>query len=129
MFHVPDDCRVIEGPYGSFPEDGNNGMFRIVMKKSINVDRRLRYLCVASDGGGWEHVSVSLPWRCPTWNEMCAIKNIFWDPEDLVVQFHPPASEYVNNHPNCLHLWRKCGSNDFCETPPAEFVGLKNVRT
>ncbi len=31
---------------------------------------------VASWGGGWEHVSVSLPRRCPTWDEMCLIKDI-----------------------------------------------------
>lgn len=29
---------------------------------------------IASWGGGWEHVSVSLARRCPTWEEMCIIK-------------------------------------------------------
>ena len=37
---------------------------------------------------------------------MCQIKDMFWGPEDCVVQFHPPEADYVNNHPNCLHLWR-----------------------
>lgn len=78
--------------------------------------------CQASDGGGWEHVSVSTIERCPTWDEMCKVKSLFWDDDDLVVQYHPPASEYVNNHPYTLHLWRKSGRNDFCETPPIEFV-------
>lgn len=35
-------------------------------------------------------------------------------------QFHPPESEYVNNHPSCLHLWRKIGSE--FETPPKILV-------
>lgn len=60
-------------------------------------------------GDGWEHVSVSLVNRCPTWDEMCFVKDLFWSPEETVVQYHPRASEYVNNHPYCLHLWRPIG--------------------
>jgi len=55
---------------------------------------------------GWEHVSVSTPRRPPNWKEMCFIKDLFWDAEDVVVQFHPPKSVYKNVHPHCLHLWR-----------------------
>ena len=75
---------------------------------------------IASDGGGWDHVSVSLADRCPTWEEMCAIKRKFFMPEECVVQFHPPESEYVNCHPNVLHLWRKQGA--VVELPPRSFV-------
>jgi hypothetical protein len=32
---------------------------------------------VASWGGGWEHVSISLKRRCQNWDEMCLIKDIF----------------------------------------------------
>lgn len=46
---------------------------------------------VWSFGGGWEHVSVSFASRCPTWDEMCEVKDIFWTPEECVVQYHPPA--------------------------------------
>lgn len=70
--------------------------------------------------GGWEHVSVSYPNRCPTWEEMCTVKDMFWNEEECVVQYHPPKSEYVNNYPYCLHLWRKSGEN--FETPPKNFV-------
>lgn len=84
------------------------------------------FQCVAAIGEGWEHVSVSLSVkRCPDWEEMCMIKEIFWEPEDCVVQFHPPASEYVNNHPHVLHLWRKINEN--FETPPSIMVGLKGI--
>lgn len=64
---------------------------------------------IASNGEGevpWEHVSVSLRGRTPNWLEMCFIKDLFWGEEEAVVQLHPPKSVYVNNHPNCLHLWR-----------------------
>jgi hypothetical protein len=56
--------------------------------------------------GDWEHVSVSLQDRCPTWDEMCKVKDLFWRPDETVLQFHPRESEYVNNHQYCLHLWK-----------------------
>jgi hypothetical protein len=56
-----------------------------------------------------EHVSVSLRKRCPTWDEMCIVKDIFWGGDELVCQFHPTKSQYVNIHPYCLHMWRKKG--------------------
>lgn len=83
---------------------------------------------VASSGFGWEHVSVSMPHRCPTWAEMCFVKKLFWEPEDCVVQYHPPQSNYVNVHPYCLHLWRALDSQ--MPTPPHWMVGpLKREAT
>lgn len=73
-----------------------------------------------SNGEGWEHVSVSYNNRCPAWEEMCRVKEAFFEAEEVVIQYHPRRSEYVNNHPYCLHLWRKCGE-DF-ETPPMILV-------
>lgn len=75
---------------------------------------------VFSWGMGWEHVSVAYPNRCPTWEEMCRVKNIFWSDDECVVQYHPPKADYVNFHPYCLHLWRKVGEN--YELPPKNFV-------
>ncbi len=60
-------------------------------------------------GPAWEHVSVSLPDRCPTWDEMCWVKGLFWGEDELVLQFHPPASVYVSHHQYCLHLWKPVG--------------------
>lgn len=59
------------------------------------------------DENGWEHVSVS-PYKgkLPTWDDMCEIKDIFWEDEEEVIQIHPKKSEYVNIMDNCLHLWR-----------------------
>lgn len=54
----------------------------------------------------WEHVSVSLRHRCPTWDEMCRVKSLFWGAHECVIQYHPPRSEHVNNHQYCLHLWK-----------------------
>jgi len=93
---------------------GNNGFFKF---KKNNIT----YYCQASDGLGWEHVSVSLSVkRCPDWDEMCMIKNMFWDEEDCVIQYHPSKSHYVNNHPYVLHLWRP--TNDNIPLPPKGLV-------
>lgn len=102
MFHVPNKFRIRTGyGYGASDDsNGNNGAFRVKLKGGQHVH------VVASDGLGWEHVSVSRRDRCPTWDEMCQVKALFWDEEDCVVQYHPPRADYVNNHPNCLHLWR-----------------------
>ncbi len=64
---------------------------------------------VASDGMGWEHVSVSFKDHTPRWGDMCHVKDLFWHEEDCVVQYHPPKSLYKNLHEHCLHLWRPVG--------------------
>ncbi len=92
------------------------GMFEFPFKGNV-----LRI--IASDGLGWDHVSVSLADRCPNWEEMCAVKDLFFDPEETVIQFHPKKSEYVNCHPYCLHLWR-CQTEE-TKTPPSILVGPK----
>src|ERR1035437_5915439 len=95
-FHAPNKYRVhIKGMQATNEEMGNNGMFRIPSrdKKQMTPIR-----VIASDGLDWEHVSVSLPTRCPTWAEMCRVKCLFWDADDCVMQLHPPETEWVNNH-------------------------------
>lgn len=87
---------------------------------------KLRGSIIWSFGGGWEHVSVS-PFRhsyTPSWAEMCRIKDIFWHDDEVVVQYHPAKSEYVNNMPNCLHLWRPV--NEVMPTPPSIMVGVRD---
>lgn len=123
-FHVPNQFRVRTGPLGSSDAIGNAGAFWIPPKPG-KASLPMPLKVIASDGEGWEHVSVSLPDRCPTWAEMCRVKELFWDDGDCVVQFHPPRSEYVNNHPYCLHLWRKV-DGEF-ETPPGYMVGYKDL--
>lgn len=61
---------------------------------------------VASAGEGWDHVSVSRRNRCPNWQEMEQIKRLFFKDEETAMQLHVPASDHINAHPYCLHLWR-----------------------
>jgi hypothetical protein len=84
-------------------------------------------MVVFSWGGGWDHVSASFANRTPTWEEMCEIKRMFFRPNEVCVQLHPLESEYVNNHPYTLHIWRpKAGT---VPTPPAWMVGAKKGQT
>lgn len=53
---------------------------------------------------GWEHLSVSTPSKCPTWEQMCMMKDIFWNKDECCVEYHPKEEDYVNNHPYCLHI-------------------------
>jgi hypothetical protein len=106
MFHVPEHARIMDHPLmGSSICDGRNGAFNL---ESLSPGWRLMLIC--SDGGGWEHVSVyavrGQQSRLPTWNEMCFVKDVCWDDDDVVMQLHPRRSEYVNHHPHVLHLWR-----------------------
>jgi hypothetical protein len=118
-----DDYRVVTGEYAS-PIGASYGMFempgpcgeRLVIIASDDADR------VAE---GWEHVSVSTRRRIPNWIEMCFAKDLFWAPEDCVVQFHPPQSAHINNHPNVLHLWRST-TRKF-PMPPSILVGCKDM--
>lgn len=117
MFHVPNEFRLRTHPVlGSDDSYGNNGFF-IINKDGYEI--RVQ----ASDGEGWEHVSVSINRsRCPSWEQMNYVKDLFWDAEDCVVQFHPPKSEYVNMHEYVLHLWR-CVDKDF-PLPDKLMVGV-----
>ena len=125
MFKVPNNHRVRKGLMGSDDTVGNQGAFIIPHPRIKDY-----YLnTIASDGLSWEHVSVSVMGtkrkveRCPTWEEMCFIKDLFWDEGDCVIQYHPPKSEYVNNHKYCLHLWRS--TNQIIPFPDSLLVGIK----
>lgn len=94
--------------------DEFNGMFEMKIKGSpVRI--------VASNGLGWEHVSVSHPNRIPSWETMCEVKKMFFEDEEVVMQLHPKKSEYVNIAKTCLHLWRPLGTE--IPTPPKFMVG------
>lgn len=81
---------------------------------------RYKIRVIASWGEGWDHVSVSLEHRCPTWDEMCFVRDFFFNPDECVVQYHPAEENYINDHDYCLHLWRP--QNQEIPMPPKIFV-------
>lgn len=119
---VKEPSRLVDPKYCTTDADGFNGMFRIPINGGT-------IRCIVSDGMGWQHVSVSIEFdkRPPRWEAMCFIKDLFWEDEDCVVQFHPPKSQYVNHHAGCLHLWRYTGGGPFEQpTPHHILVGPKS---
>lgn len=61
---------------------------------------------IASCGEGWDHVSVSLPDRCLSWEEMVHIKRAFFRRDEWAIEYHPPERDNRSLHSYCLHLWR-----------------------
>ena len=115
MFVVPEKYRVTNGAMGSNANYGNNGYFLVSLQCGT-------VLTVIASDEVWEHVSVSRKKNPPTYDQLMSIKALFWGPGDLVVQLHVGEGDHINIHPNCLHLWRKRGTNNFCELPPKIFV-------
>lgn len=106
-FHVPEKYRA-PGPAWQYKT--NNGAF---MLPPVHRVSKLRIKALAAEGGGWEHVFISCSTRRPTWEEVRFVKNLFWDLEDAVIQFHLPESELAKKTPLALasnpfgaHLWR-----------------------
>lgn len=148
MFRVPEQFRLKYHPtFGPMSAEthGNNGVFVIPIHMDTNPETRdciysvrtreldsiylMNANCIASDGGGWEHVSVtmmgiSVP---PPHGVMSLVKSLFWEDEDVCMHLYPKKSEYVNNHAGCLHIWRPVPSGGVPEipTPPSIFVGTK----
>lgn len=78
------------------------------------------YTVIASNGGGWDHVSISSKSRTPTWEVMAKVKDIFFESNEVVMQLHPAKENYVNLSEHCLHLWKP--QNEAIPVPPIEFV-------
>lgn len=95
-------------------EDGGSGFLQLGNRVADSA------VVVWSFGGGWDHVSVSYSNRCPTWDEMCKVKDMFFGPDECCIEYHPAEKDYVNVHPYCLHIWRPQGNE--IPKPPKIFV-------
>jgi len=114
--------RVTTGEFATHSSQHADGIFH-VMGPCGELLRIVSSRPRAGDPSeGWEHVSVSTRRRCPNWQEMCFVKNLFWDEEECAVQYHPPKADYVNNSRYVLHLFRHI-STPF-PMPPSIMVGV-----
>lgn len=102
------DKRIELDPQMPFTIDPKTGGFTVYGWCKVQKNKSARWASViaSSDEGGMEHVSVAFKDRCPTWEEMCIVKDVFWREDEVCIQLHPKKSEYVNIHENCLHIWR-----------------------
>ncbi|MDH2327677.1 hypothetical protein QCN27_12465 [Cereibacter sp. SYSU M97828] len=88
-------CYAIVHPLLGPPIPNQGGAFRF---RGMNV--------IASWADSWDHISVSRPDRCPTWEEMEQVKRAFFLSHETAMQLHVPPTDHKNLHPYCLHLWR-----------------------
>ena len=58
--------------------------------------------------GTWLHVSYSLRGvdKPPEHKHTCRVRQLFFDPAQVVIAVFPPAAEYVNDA-EVLHLWSR----------------------
>ena len=123
----PEEFRAVHPhPYYRNQKTGDSFGYFVIPGRAAN-GRRLQV--IASDGEecDWDHVSVSLPdspTKCPSWDEMSIIKELFFEDTETVVQFHPPKEDHVSFHDGCLHLWRWRGE---MPRPPSILVGPKKA--
>lgn len=88
---------------------------------NVRINYRL-YNVIASNGGGWDHVSIDPinQGHAPTWDVMCVLKDICFNDDETVIEYHPAKENYVNIAENCLHLWRP--QQQAIPVPPKLFV-------
>ena len=106
--------RIPGHPHSEGPED-ECGTF--LLESPVRPTEWLR--AIATVGSGWDHVSVSVMNRIPTWEEMNFVKLVFFREDEWAVQYHPAVADHINCHPFCLHIWRP---HKPFPVPPKDFV-------
>lgn len=112
--HELDAHRIMHGSvidfWGGYVGDETCGAFFIPLSMKTRALQTTgavkKFKVIVSGSEGWDHVSVSLPDRCPSWEEMDAIKRVFFTDDATCFQLHVPPSDHRSLHPFCLHIWR-----------------------
>jgi len=127
----PEKYRITEGLMATNESYGLKGVW--VFPYPLKAKKpKIKLQVISSDVMDWDHVSVvanlissrgqKKGQAQPTWEQMCFIKSMFWSDEEEVMQLHPKKENHINNHPNCLHLWRP--QKGTIPMPPKKMVGI-----
>lgn len=80
----------------------------------------------STDDDGCFHLSISNPYRYPTWDEMVDAKKRFFSPDKEAVIVLPRDSDYISLHPNCFHIFESaCQEEGRGGREAAERAGAK----
>ena len=109
-YNLPQNWRLIEQRF-----DGASYRSRTKLAVIISC-------CIEADDKHWVHLSISHRDRLPTWSELVSAKELFLGKEALAIQVFPPRSQWVNDHPYCLHLYQCLD-----ETPVPDFRKLGTI--
>ena len=74
------------------PGDDLGGAFKVRASDGGSLLR-----IIASSGEGWDHVSVSLGTRCPTWGEMEQVKALFFRDDETAMQLRPALGPHQSS--------------------------------
>jgi hypothetical protein len=106
---------------------------------SFHAQNGVALSCLVDIKHGWEHISVtgkqvirklgkdnevldeSHIEVTPSWEHMKAIKELFFEDEETVFQFHPALSQKAGAHDHTLHLWRPADGTEI-PLPPSHLV-------
>lgn len=116
----------------------HSGSFLYPMENDKNA-----FIISTKDRRGWNHVSIHLQndlgeciTKVPSHEDMQVIRNLFFNSEDLVQEFHPEKKDYINNHSYTLHLWEsteekveKPNSNILSKNTPSRIIHTPNQKT
>lgn len=100
-----------------FPIEYRKGKPKIIQDYDKVLNFAFSWAC------GFEHLSVSTTVKTPTWEQMCKMKDIFWNENEVCMQLHPAKENYINNMPYCLHIWKPTTKE--IPTPPNLMVGVR----
>lgn len=106
MKHPDDIKKEVITRHGTVMGVGEDGMAFQLPYRVKPSDNSVVLRAIASYGMMWDHVSVSLTNRTPTWAEMNFMKELCFKEDECCYQLHPPRERYINQHPFTLHLWR-----------------------
>lgn len=108
--------QIIQHPRVSVIEaDANEGGAFLVRR---NSGKPLRV--IASWQLDWDHVSVSLATKTPTYQDMKMVRRIFFKDDEWALEYHPPPKDYISVNDNVLHMWRP--QSGTIPTPPKYMV-------
>lgn len=100
-----------------FPIEYKNGKAKIIQDYDKVLNFMFSWAC------GFEHLSVSTTVKTPSWEQMCKMKDIFWNEDEVCMQLHPAKEDYIDNMKYCLHIWKPI--NEKIPTPPNLMVGIR----
>jgi len=117
--HIPDHYSFKEAFYIGSPQQVSIFRRKVLNQKIISKNSRQGELAqLEADNchdSNFERAFMFFDDRCPTWPEMVALKEFFWEPNDIVFQVHPRKEDYVNINKTALHLWRPKDRKSFKE--------------
>lgn len=112
-----------------FPLPNNEDYNKQTNIENINIPRKKGYYNISIiQTNDWKRIQVSLLnwWHqqlkvFPTWDEMCAIKDIFFNDDEAIIEIHPSDEYKIYEKDYTIDLWKPL--NKELPLPNPDLVG------